>query len=265
FYAAAVQPDGRIIAGGSVYQGTTAGNDYLLVRYNADGSVDTTFADPPGGGGILKGYGGTAEHVRGIFLQGSKVVAAGGGRFLAVRYNADGTLDTSFGEMGIARHGTEGEAFAVTTRPDGRLVLAGIAEVALADGGTEPGLKVVQYTADGALDTSFGTGGVVRYPVLVWVKGVVVEPSGKLAIYGTDHFRPTVVRLSSSGELDPSFGTNGVLRMEDHNLPVLETIYSGQQAVWFDGRLWFADTGQGEGEQGVINGSGVIVDSVPLQ
>lgn len=264
FYAVVIQPDGKILAGGSLYNGTTNGNDYLLVRYNTDGTVDTSFADPAGGGGILKHYGGTAEHVRGLFLRGTKVIAAGGGRFLAVRYNADGTLDTTFGTSGIARHGTEGEAFAVASRPDGKLVLAGTTRVALPDGGTDEGLKVVQYTADGALDVSFGTGGVVESPVLIFVKGVVVEPNGNVAVYGTESFQPAVVRLLPDGTFDSSFGTGGVLVVDDYSLPILEQVFSGQQATYLNGQLWFADTGQGGPEQSVVNGDGVIVDKVPL-
>ena len=147
-------PDGRFVVAGSAQANYYGGVLRLgMIRYLPDGSLDSTF-----------GSGGRAVHDLGpgsdvatdlAALPGGKLVVtrsddAGG---LAVsRFNADGSLDTSFGVGGTARAGAglAGLARSVLPGPDGSLTVGGEAE-------TYPAFA--RFTADGTPDPSFGIGG----------------------------------------------------------------------------------------------------------
>lgn len=262
FYSVAMNDAGFVYAGGSVVTGASTGQDFAIVRITPAGTTDTTFADPPGGG-VLQHYGSTVEAVRGLLVQGEKLVAAGGGDFLAVRYNDDGSRDLTFGDGGIAKH-AGGEAFALAEGPGGALVLAGTRAVAT-DAGMESALKVVRYSADGVLDTAFGdSGAATAFVGLYAVKGVVVEPTGKIAVYGSHSLKPATARLLAEGTPDTAFGAGGLLVRDDASLPLFEQLHSGNHAVLEGNTLWTVDTGQGEGEAGVFTGTGVLLHSTPL-
>ena len=98
--AVAIQPDGKILVAGYVWQDTSH-FDFVLVRYNANGSIDTSF---DGDGKALTNFEGTSsDHAYSMALQpDGKIVVAGtstqgaSDHFAVVRYNADGSLDTTF-------------------------------------------------------------------------------------------------------------------------------------------------------------------------
>ncbi|HEX9960277.1 MAG TPA: BACON domain-containing carbohydrate-binding protein, partial [Pyrinomonadaceae bacterium] len=102
-YAAAIQADGKIVAAGETDAGTNS--DFVLVRYNSDGSLDTSFdAD----GKVTTAFGGGNEFAEALVIQtngkliaaGHSFNAAGNADFALVRYNADGSLDSTFGTGG---------------------------------------------------------------------------------------------------------------------------------------------------------------------
>jgi uncharacterized delta-60 repeat protein len=97
-----IQPDGKILATGESSALTRSAE---LVRYIADGSLDTTFGT---GGRVLEPYTGGTPHAALYPVEGTandgKIVLAGFslGNFSVARFNSNGTLDTSFGTNGIA-------------------------------------------------------------------------------------------------------------------------------------------------------------------
>ena len=118
----ALQGDGKIVAAGA------AGFDHFaLARYNTDGSLDTSFS---GDGQLTTDVGG---HANGVALQGDgKIVAAGGGGaggadFALARYNADGSLDTSFSGDGLQTTDFAGfdRANGMALQGDGKIVVVG--------------------------------------------------------------------------------------------------------------------------------------------
>ena len=131
--AMALQADGKIVmAGGSA-------NNFLLARYNADGSLDAGFGD---GGLVTTDVGnGAADEARGVAIQSDgKIVVVGyvfashipgnpiNFDFALVRYNTDGSLDTSFGDGGKVTtdfNGLGDRAFAVAIQPDDKIVVVG--------------------------------------------------------------------------------------------------------------------------------------------
>ena len=133
-FAVAIQGDGRIVAAGHAASGSTF--DFGLARYNADGSLDTTFdAD----GKVTTDFAGSHDEALGVAIQGNgKIVAAGfagifPGDFALARYNADGSLDTTFsgdGKVTTDFAGGDDRAHAVPIQRDGKIVAAGFATVA---------------------------------------------------------------------------------------------------------------------------------------
>jgi uncharacterized delta-60 repeat protein len=160
-----VQPDGKIVVVGVA---TMATNDFAVVRYNADGTLDPTF----GTGGIVTTIVATPDRdgsAAGVALQPAdgKIVVVGtvlkGGtnqEFAVVRYLTDGSLDTTFDADGLLTTKLTGgvdRAEAVVVQPDGKILVAGMADATVM--GTD--FAVVRYLTDGTLDTSFGGTGIV--------------------------------------------------------------------------------------------------------
>ena len=129
-YALGIQPDGKIVAAGSSHNGYN--DDFALVRYNVDGSLDTTFGT---GGKVTTAIGssGDVAYALGIQSDGRIVVAGiswnGSHTDSAlVRYNANGSLDTTFGIGGkvITPVGSRHDyARALGIQSDGEIVTAG--------------------------------------------------------------------------------------------------------------------------------------------
>ncbi len=223
--AVVLQPDGKIVVAGSAniipLPSGDVDRDFALVRYNADGSLDATFGT---GGKVLTGFGTVGDSARALALQpDGKLVAAGHTHedIALARYNADGSLDSTFGTGGkiVTRVGMLYRANALAIQPDGKVVIAG--DNPSSDNGH---IAVVRYGPDGTLDPSFGNGGIVKTSLPEFpgegANGLVVQPDGKLLVAGLssrfgnfsgsgDDF--LLARYNPDGTLDGSFGTNGRL------------------------------------------------------
>jgi uncharacterized delta-60 repeat protein len=199
----------QIIAVGGV------NGDFVVARYNSGGSADTTFGT---NGVVTTNLGSTQDQAEGVAVQSdNKIVVAGftqsattGRDFALVRYNANGTLDTSFGTGGIVTtdfNGLDDQAGDVLLQPDGKIVVIGTAMVA--GGNTE--FAVARYNTNGSLDTGFGTGGKVTTSVGQFDTGnrAVLQSDGKIILAGGSGF--TLVRYNPNGSLDTSFGTGGIV------------------------------------------------------
>jgi uncharacterized delta-60 repeat protein len=128
--AVAVQPDGKVIVAG---EAQTGGSTFsvALMRYTADGALDSTFGNA---GKVLTSFTGN-DRINAVALQiDGRIVVAGSGNddgdFLVARYNNDGTLDTGFaagGRVITAFSPNKDYADAVAIQPDGKIVAAGAA------------------------------------------------------------------------------------------------------------------------------------------
>ncbi len=205
-YALSLQLDGKIVTAG------TTGSDFVLVRYNTDGSLDTSFGS---GGEVITDMGGYYDTAYALDIQSDgKIVIAGssggtgGGGFYIARYNTDGSLDTSFGDTGkiITDKGTHSTAYAIAIQTDGKILIAGE---------SDDDIAVVRYNTDGSLDTSFGGTGKVKTCIISGyadsAHALRIQSDGKIVIAGLagswGNF--ALVRLNSDGSLDTSFGSNG--------------------------------------------------------
>ena len=213
--ALARQADGKLVAAG--YGSTGYNEDFALARYNADGSLDTSFN---GTGKVTTAIGPGADYAEALALQpDGKFVAAGWSfngsdrDFALTRYNPDGSLDTSFGTGGkvttFIGSGND-TAYALALQPDGKLVAAGSNLQ-----GTQSVVALARFNSNGSLDSSFGAGGKVATAIGSYaVAGALAfQPDGKLVVAGvgsTGSQRSfALARYNPDGSLDTSFGSGG--------------------------------------------------------
>jgi len=225
----AIQPDGKILLAGYVYI-IDWGNFTLLARYNSDGSLDTSFGN---GGTILHQFVQTCRFdSRGyalVLLPDGKFVVAGrgvpGSKYYTalMRFNADGSKDTTFGvsEGGLtlrsvtnASGTVDAQLFAVAKLPDGGFIGAGYAEsVANVSGMAD--FLLVRYDSEGTLDAAFGNGGIVTTDLNSGSNdkayGVAVQPNGKIVVAGFSGSHFALARYNETGSLDATFGSGGIV------------------------------------------------------
>jgi uncharacterized delta-60 repeat protein len=165
-FAERFQPDGKIVAAGIAFANFApfgSNGDFALARYNADGGVDTAFGS---GGRLTTDFNGSEDEARAVAIQSDgKIVAAGSSgafpEFALARYNPDGSLDSSFGIGGEVTTNVSpipgNGARAVAIDSGGKILAAGSA---FTFAGRDD-FALVRYTAAGALDSGFGTGGKI--------------------------------------------------------------------------------------------------------
>jgi uncharacterized delta-60 repeat protein len=222
----AVQPDGKLVAAGRTTipctPFCTGPNQFLIVRYDVDGSLDGTF----GVGGIVRVdffVGGEGEALAIALQPDGKIVASGRARppvvpgppvqihWAIARLDSSGTLDPSFGAGGkvavLTPSGGGPLESALAIQSDGKLVVGGY-------GGSSPGpqgVSLVRFHPDGALDTSFGGSGQVVVEGFGEAHQLFVQPDGKLIAAGGVPPDFALWRFLSDGSLDASFGSGGVV------------------------------------------------------
>ncbi len=213
--ALAIQSDGKIIVAG--YSDNGPFNDLALVRYNTNGSLDTTF-DADGKVTTVIGSGGSAA--KAIALQSDgKIVVAGGSyppsAFVIVRYNTNGSLDTNFDADGIvitSAIGTLLGAYAVAIQSDGRIVAAGRGNPTAID------IAVVRYNTNGSLDTTFDIDGIATTSIGSgndFAETLAIQNDGKIVVGGEgitgSGYDLAIVRFNTNGSLDTTFDTDGIV------------------------------------------------------
>ena len=187
-----VQSDGKIVAVGTTQHPTTFDTRFALARYAGDGSLDTSFGV---GGKVTTGFGGTSNLAFAVAVQGDgKLIAAGvagggptGADIALARYNADGSLDASFGAGGKVVTDfalTHEAAYGLATQPDGKLVVVGSIRPFGPYATNLPDFALARYNPNGSLDTSFGGDGKVSTAFTAgWGDqgfGIALAPGGKI-------------------------------------------------------------------------------------
>lgn len=209
-----VQSDGRIIAAGG-YDSEATGDDAAVVRYQPNGRLDPSFA---GDGKRTLQVPDTSLRVADVALgpEGKIVLAgrfaqAGEVDFLAVRFNADGTLDKSFSANGRQRIDFEGRsdsAEGVAIQADGGIVLAGDSTAA----GAEQDFAVCRLDSTGELDSTFAGDGtrLSDFGPGDDVGGMALDDADRIVVAGdtttTGGSEFAVARYLEDGGNDPTFG-----------------------------------------------------------
>lgn len=189
-------------------------DDVFLVRYDPDGTLDQTF----GTGGVttpLTLLAGSLPMQVGIQSTGAIVVSFNIDGAVG-RFSTDGSLDTSFGSSGLAGIGGSfsGVSGPLAIQEDDKVVV-----VARDDATTE--MIMARFDANGSLDSSFGSGGVVATGIPTEFGfppnlDLAIQPDGKILAMVSNDVREgrgdvTFVRLDATGAFDSSFGMSGVL------------------------------------------------------
>ena len=201
--ALAVQPDGKILIGGSISIGNpsatfTAG----LIRLNADGSRDTTFAPPSGAPRSI-----VAQTDGKILISGDSFTSGGQTRAQVARLNPNGLLDASF--VGTTYDGT---AFVVVSRANGKIYVGGGFQIV--GGQQRRGLALLN--ADGTLDASFADAPSSRSGI----RKLAVQSDGKPVFCGEGTFS-NAVRANLDGSPDAAFITRSRLNGGVYTVAVL--------------------------------------------
>jgi uncharacterized delta-60 repeat protein len=267
-FALALQDDDKIVVAG---QADTGNEDFGLVRYNADGTLDTSF---DGDGKVTTDVGGAAEEdqANAVAIQGDgKIVAAGYANptgsgfhedFALARYNTDGSPDTSFdGDGKVVTPISASDDFpddianALVIRGDGKIVAAGSSREASS---TQTNFALVSYNANGSLDTGFDGDGKVTTSfegdsegdtsVSSVAYGLALQSDGRLVAAGQAEVCGFdcdfgLARYNTDGTPDTSFGGDGTLvtTVSSGGIDIARTV-----AIQGNGRIvagGYADTG----------------------
>ena len=214
----AIRPDGMIIVGGATNTSpmTATGPRFAWWRYQTDGTVDATFgsnglaiATFPGGGATAGGMA--------VGRDGRLVMAGlGSNQSLAVaRFNADGSLDSSFNSGGRVTTLVNGPVLntgtGVALQADGKVL---VTATALNSGNND--VALVRLNVDGSLDTTFnGTGGVTTDlgGTSDRAQAVAVQKDGRIVVGGRSGlggFDFALLRFNSGLTFAPlAWGTSG--------------------------------------------------------
>lgn len=154
-----VQADGKIVVVGQSQNEIDYYDDFAIVRYKTDGTLDSTFNS---NGIVIKAISDDYDYATCVNLQtDQKILAAGRSNsgfsdydFAVLRINPDGTIDETFNEVGFKVDGKSGdreEANAMTIQQDGKILLGGGVEL-----DSDFDMELLRFNTDGTEDFAFG-------------------------------------------------------------------------------------------------------------
>lgn len=182
-------PSGKILVASSSFFASGG-----VTRYNSNGGLDTTFgvrgqAPSLGPASAIVPLSNGQFIVAGTLDSAAPLTGTAPQAFALVRYNANGTIDTTFGTLGGAVTPFPGNAyaaaFAVAVQSNGDIVAAGQTAVNNQNGASS--FALARYTANGQLDTTFGTGGLVTTAFgnnSAFVSALAIQADGKIVAVG---------------------------------------------------------------------------------
>jgi uncharacterized delta-60 repeat protein len=229
-----VQPDGKLLI---VIE---MNNRLSLTRHLADGTIDTTFANKgySNGFSFYTPYSAAMQPDGKVLLSGPAGYASSGQKvdFKVIRLNNDGSLDSSFGESGIVMSDFDyniNVPYAIATRPNGKIVVAGTAANDITKDGV---FAITCFNADGHLDTTFGVQGkqITHFEFQAHGKAMTLDSGGKIILAGNGYQNGTdtviaIIRYDEHGMPDTTFGKYGKV------VTSLEETKSVVNAVAIDG------------------------------
>jgi uncharacterized delta-60 repeat protein len=232
-YAMAIQSDGKIVVAG---EGTAGSGtwDFAVVRFNTDGSFDTSFG---GTGKVITPVGNSQDRAFSVAIQADgKIVAAGysyNDGIAVVRYNPNGSLDTSFngtGKVTTSFGSSSAIANDLAIQADGKIVVA-VGAYGSFNGDVS---AVVRYNSNGSLDTSFNGTGIIITPLNN--SSVAIQTDGKVVVAGSGYNGSridfTIFRYNTDGSPDNSFNGTGKTVTQ-----IGDSSYANELAIQTDGRI----------------------------
>ena len=214
-YGMAVQANGAIVVTGEYYQDSNVG-DFVTVRFTSAGVMDTSFA---GTGYKITSLSSSQDIARDVAIQADgKIVVVGDKAnvgtvsFGVVRYNSNGTPDTTFGPGGIRSvnfaSSTTNRAYGVAVQSNAKLVVGGWSYTTA----TNADFALARFNSNGSLDSTFDADGKVttNFGASETGSDVMVQADGKIVMVGTAGIQGMgLTRYNTNGSLDGTFGSGG--------------------------------------------------------
>ncbi|MCF5648805.1 M10 family metallopeptidase C-terminal domain-containing protein [Pseudomonas syringae] len=229
-----IKPDGSIlIAGFSQYSDNLdEGRDFSLAHLNADGSVDTGYGHA-GRQVIHKQIPFEKPYSLQVQADGAVVTAHEGHDYTAIvqRWGADGKADAVFNSNAEA---SLSSGFGYT--PIVQATASGSVLIGAVEDNT---LKVAQLHADGTLDTSYGTDGILTlqaHAPFQFLDSVIPQADGSILVHGAPGSQNSLLKYTANGKLDTHFGDSGIVALSGF------ASYRGDMAVQDDGKILIAST-----------------------
>jgi uncharacterized delta-60 repeat protein len=218
----ALQEDGKILLLGTVFGIFDA--QLALVRYNINGSFDSSFGD---NGKVISNFsGGWFGYSLAIQFDKKILVEAYVSHlnsfinsFGLLRYNYDGSTDSTFGTNGLAEIIPDHDipAYCVGIEPDGKIVVGGFKQFELDNHLIGDSIMVIRYKKNGLRDSSFGLNSIaLAYVNTPYPFGLslAIQDDGKIVVSGFSYNGLNnsfaILRFDTTGYLDSSFATNGI-------------------------------------------------------
>ncbi len=292
----AIQNDGRYAVMSKLFGPQDSQRSFALMRFTADGSPDNTFG---GDGQINGGTQYSSDRYRSLLLQpDGKLIIVGetdtDSKHIVYRFNGDGTADSSFGTNGRVTFGIADKcvgSYSALLQPDGKIILAGSggglgSNCVVAVGQVNFGFEMTRFTADGALDASFGTNGYVYTPLadkqIKIARGIALQPDGRILVGGSSTYRAVpdpgydytdlaIARYSANGVLEGSssrasskffrgesvlgsiWGTDGIVRtrlFDNKQTAIIQTAFDAAGRLVVYGAYW-GDSFHGDNSSGI--------------
>lgn len=217
----ATYSNGKIIAVGSSKVGKNS--RVALARYNADGSPDNTFGKSGSGQLLLidetgdDSYFQIATDVK--ILPDGKILVCGrmfdgsSSTVLLLKFNDNGSFDTSFGTKGVMKDYSDMGAEKMVVQSDGKIVVGGY---------HQDNFTAVRYNPDGSRDNSYGNQGMCKILIpnsinTSYANSIDIQADGKIILGGffsdSGIWKWGIARININGTIDTSFGDNGIQKM----------------------------------------------------
>ncbi|MGO9482602.1 MAG: T9SS type A sorting domain-containing protein [Candidatus Kryptoniota bacterium] len=205
-YSLTIEGDGKIMVAGSSIDPVSGNIGFALARLNSNGAIDNTFGSDGISGTYISGGDSSSDVCNSVAIQpDGKIVVAGSSAdttslveniaFAVARFDSNGTLDATFGTHGTVRayitggenpYGRADIAYSVAIQTDGKIVVGGTS------GFSMQSFALARFNSNGAMDTTFGTGGTVMTNTFSTgdqdlddeVHSIVIQPDGKIVAAG---------------------------------------------------------------------------------
>lgn len=204
-----IQPNGKIIAGGSAL------SDLVIYRYNQDGTLDNSFGI---NGKVTVDMIGAQDYVSLALQFDGKIIASTITRrynykaAIILCFNTNGSLDSTFAEQGIATTeigaGDDRSNNYILLQQDGKIVFGGFASPSQGYGGI-----MIRYDSDGSIDSTFGQNGKLFFDNYYEITSLALQSDGKI-LASIDYYGFRFCRLNPNGSFDDEFGDNGWVYMQ---------------------------------------------------
>ena len=217
-----VQTDGKILVNAYYYVFPSYDPIYELIRYNSDGSLDTTFgtngkiATSSGVFSLINPVDGKLLFVSGNYLP------SGDYEHIIKKYNNNGSIDAVFGTNGSVtfNNGNSPYDLKFALQQEGKILVSGTSYYS----GFNTQFFTRRLNVDGSLDTTFGTNGQITTPIQGYVLSNLVQSDGKIVVVGMSGGL-SLIRYNPNGTIDIAYGTNGIASSSLDNYNQINSVF----------------------------------------